>query len=149
MSHHYEIGFSELNKEVLLDYFLFHDKEFDPYLSSRVDIDKYVDKIYKNAKIIIARNLENGIIIGLVAFYLNGQSAYLTNINVSKQYQGLGIGNRLMNFLLKNLIKIGCTEISLEVNGNNTNAVRMYLKYGFNYKVDTDGGFKLFSKKIK
>ena len=59
---------------------------------------------------------------------------WITALEVSKEYQGYGLGTQLLDFAVKNL-----HADSLSVNRNNEVAIRMYEKYGFKYNKNDTG----------
>lgn len=59
---------------------------------------------------------------------------WITALEVSKEYQGYGLGTQLLDFAVKNL-----HADSLSVNRNNEVAIRMYEKYGFKYNKNDKG----------
>lgn len=68
------------------------------------------------------------------------------SLAVSKNYQGQGIGKKLLEYILNNTDK----NISLEVNTNNLIAISLYQKLGFeinkqinNYYENGDAAYKM------
>ena len=106
--------------------------DFVPPLSSRVEIDKYAQKIASNATRFEAWSA--GTLAGLVAVYCNDQEksiAYITSISVLKARAGEGIAARLMNRCIEHAKALGMKQVSLEVAEGNTPAIRLYEKSGF------------------
>ena len=84
----------------------------------------------ENSYYIIAK-LENNI-VGFGGIWKAVDDVHITNIVVRKKFRKLGIGN----VILEHLIKIGrniqnINSITLEVNSKNTPAINLYLKFGF------------------
>ena len=52
-------------------------------------------------------------------------------IGVSPKYQNQGIGTYLVNFVLKNLKSQGFDGVRILVGTQNTNAIKLYSKFGF------------------
>jgi [ribosomal protein S18]-alanine N-acetyltransferase len=65
---------------------------------------------------------------GLLA--AGGQSDVVT-LAVAVDHWGLGIGSTLLEALLTEAARRGCTEIFLEVRTDNSRAQRLYRRYGF------------------
>jgi ribosomal protein S18 acetylase RimI-like enzyme len=117
------------------------DNEFHPRLSSRVNIKDYSEKLCENAVLIIAK-LNNQDIVGINAFYandINSMKAYLSNINVLQEYQGIGIASNLIKKMITYLNHKGFKEISLEVYKDNLNAISLYKYFGFDILIEKKG----------
>ena len=105
---------------------------FSPSLNTYVEIDKYGKKIFDYA--ITFESWDSNKLVGLVAVYYNNnetKAGFITNISVLKEYQGTGIASKL----IKNAIDFGrknaFIKLMLEININNTKAVKLYKKHGF------------------
>lgn len=60
-----------------------------------------------------------------------GSDAEIYNIGVDKEYQGAGIGTRLIREFLEQCRSAGIEDIWLEVRAGNESAIRFYKKLGF------------------
>ena len=101
--------------------------EFDDFWNYNVFKDELKNE---NSYYIIAK-LENNI-VGFGGIWKAVDDVHITNIVVRKKFRKLGIGN----VILEHLIKIGrniqdINSITLEVNSKNTPAINLYLKFGF------------------
>jgi ribosomal-protein-alanine N-acetyltransferase len=108
------------------------DSEFDPPLSSSIDISAYTQKIVEKATIIDF--LENGELIGFIAFYCNdniNKIGYLSMLAVAKEKRGNGLAISMINSAIENLKRKGFQKFRLEVYKTNLKAVRLYEQYGF------------------
>lgn len=70
--------------------------------------------------------------------------AHITNIAVHPEYRGIGLGNVIVEQLIKEANKNNISSMTLEVRMNNISAINLYKKYGFieeavrkNYYQDT------------
>lgn len=81
----------------------------------------------ENSKYIVAK--QNGAIVGFAGIWYSVDDAHITNIVVHKNYRHLGIGSKLLEKLIDLAKSKG--SLTLEVNTSNTNAEKLYLKYGF------------------
>ena len=52
-------------------------------------------------------------------------------IGVAPKFQGRGIGSLLVDFVLKHLKSLGFDGVRILVGVNNTNAIKLYTKFGF------------------
>ena len=55
----------------------------------------------------------------------------ITNVAVHPKYRKQGIGNALVNALLREALLLGISEITLEVRVSNLTAIHLYEKNGF------------------
>lgn len=69
-------------------------------------------------------------LVGYAHFRRLPTSWHLNQIAVLPKYQGLGIGRQLVQIWLKRAIEEGFELVSLDVNSDNTRAVRWYQKVG-------------------
>ena len=102
-----------------------NDNAFNPAFSTNVDLKKYSEKLYNNAKLYEA--WDNDSLVGLLAVYINTpeKKAFIPYICVKRS----GIGTSLFSFFLSNLCNCDCVE--LEVRKNNLKAIGFYKKMGF------------------
>ena len=112
------------------------DKEFHPSLRSRVlDLNQYSKKLFNYAKNIVA--ICNGEIIGFASLYCNDEqnsTAYLSQIAVLKNARRNGVGQLLLDEVIKIAVINNMKYLKLEVLFNNP-AYNFYKKNGF-YDLD-------------
>lgn len=70
-------------------------------------------------------------IIGYGGVWLVVDEAHITTIAVAPAYRGRGVGELLLNALIDHAYALAAQRLTLEVRVGNTNAQRLYLKYGF------------------
>lgn len=122
----------DLTIDELYEFIKRTDNQFSPSLSSRVNLQKYSEKLVMNSTIIYAK--EKNKIIGLLAFYANDfkpDFAFITLICVLKEYEGNGIGTRLMNNCISLVKEKGFRLIKLEADTDTENIISFYTKNGF------------------
>ena len=108
------------------------DADFVPPLSVRVEITDYARKIESNATRFEAWSDDT--LVGLVAAYSNDQEnhiAYITSVSVLTAWTGKGIAASLMNQCVGHAEVAGMRRIRLEVESDNTRAIRLYEKSRF------------------
>lgn len=109
------------------------DQGFVPPLSTRVVIGIYADKIARAACRFEAWS--DGQLIGLVAAYLDDQRsdpvAFVTTVSVVEEWQGKGIASTLLGQCTDLARRMGYARVTLEVDGRNTSAIRLYARKGF------------------
>lgn len=108
------------------------NEEYNPPLSSVVNISSYTEKIINNAKIISYH--EMGELIAFIAFYcndLNYKVGYMSMLAVAKEKRGKGLAMNLINSSIDILKKEGFKKYRLEVYKSNVKAITLYEKFGF------------------
>lgn len=83
--------------------------------------------------------------LGYLAIQKRGQELFLSKIYLLREYRGLGIGKKAMDFIVGKAREFGCDRIALTVNKNNDLSIKAYAKMGFENKgalvTDIGGGF--------
>ncbi len=105
---------------------------FNPPLYTYVNIEEYSRKINNNA--ITFESWVGNNLVGLIAAYFNNydtKAGYITNVSVIKEFQGYGIASKLLSNTIKYGKNNGFISVALEVNIKNSNAIKLYEKYGF------------------
>ena len=115
------------------------DHEYLPPISSLVDdLQVYVEKMIKNAIVVIAKyNKED---IGFIATYCNDtnqKTAYITSLSIKKEFQSKKIGRKLVEIAIADAVHNGMLSIELEVQQENILAIGFYEKLGFIKKITT------------
>lgn len=70
-------------------------------------------------------------IIGYVGMSTFLEEGHITTVAVKKEYQNLGIGKRLIEYVLQRAEMRSIRKFSLEVRVSNKIAQRLYFKFGF------------------
>lgn len=113
-----DLGFlTDLEKELFPD---------DPW-----PLKEFTYELHENPYACIYVYEENGKIIGYVDHWILFEQAEIADIGVSYQYQGKGIGRKLMAYCVNRSIEKGCENLTLEVRVSNTHAIALYEKCGF------------------
>src|SRR5882672_4187541 len=108
------------------------DADFVPPLSGRVEIEGYARKIASKATRFEAWS--RGTLVGLVAAYCNDREkriAYITSVSVLREWTGMGIAADLMNRCAEYARASAMRQVSLEVAGDNSPAIKLYEESGF------------------
>lgn len=74
---------------------------------------------------------DDGIIVGYAGLLAAGGQADVLTIAVAIARWGRGIGSDLLDQLLAEAVRRGCTEVFLEVRADNARAQRLYRWWGF------------------
>src|SRR5210317_1775817 len=82
---------------------------------------------------------------GYLSFYRKEDSLFLSKLYVLSELRGIGIGRSALDFLEERSQDLGCYNISLTVNKNNSNSIEAYQKMGFkiidSIEIDIGAGF--------
>jgi len=73
----------------------------------------------------------DGEIVGYAGLFAGRDQADVQTIAVRPDHQRTGLGRRLLNSLLDEARRRGCREVFLEVRAENTAAIRLYERTGF------------------
>jgi [ribosomal protein S18]-alanine N-acetyltransferase len=74
---------------------------------------------------------QDGVIVGYAGLLVAATQADVLTLAVAPDRWGQGTGSALLEALLAEAERRGCTEIFLEVRTDNTRAQRLYRRYGF------------------
>ena len=92
--------------------------------------NQLIESILNPANLCYSISIKNQIIGFLMAMPAL-DTADILNISINKACQGKGYGNKLLNYLIKELKDRMISQIMLEVRASNQAAIAFYLKHGF------------------
>ncbi len=69
-------------------------------------------------------------VIGYAGCWILAGEAQITNVAISPEYQGKGVGTQLMKSMIEVAKKRGATAMTLEVRPSNASALALYKKFG-------------------
>jgi ribosomal protein S18 acetylase RimI-like enzyme len=125
-------GYQLINEIELEALLLKINFQFNPALSQSNNLQTFAAKLYEKAHLILAS--ENGVIIGLCAYYdnhLTRSNAFLSLLFVDANYQDQGLASNLLNSMITNLKMDHFKFVLLEVNVANNKAIKLYKTFGF------------------
>ena len=107
------------------------EANFIPPLAERIDIAAYAKKLAD--KSVTFEAWRDRFLAGVIAVYYNPseQTAFITNVSVSKKFMGAGIASALLNQCISYSKGNNITQIKLEVNKHNLPAITFYRKFNF------------------
>jgi len=131
------------NKDIFIHLDLCSEN-FIPSLKLTVNIEDYAKKIREFGHTIEA--WKDGILIGLVAFYINRlkDTLFITNVSVLPDNNNNGIASLLIKNMLEYAYENSFYIIDLEVNSKNIKAISVYQKFGFKITENFDDKIKMF-----
>lgn len=86
----------------------------------------------------------NNEIIGVGSVNLEGEDVSIFGLGVLPEYRGKGYGKELLHLIVERLLERGRTEITIEVDSDNANALMLYKKTGFHIEV----AYEYYSVKV-
>lgn len=90
--------------------------------------------LVEDDKAVCAVGLLNGAVVCYYSFYNICSEGYVNNLAVKQDFRGKGFGTQLINDMMVRAKSLGVGALTLEVNENNTNAISLYKKFGFEVK---------------
>ena len=87
---------------------------------------------HTDAYYLIARDVDrDNLIVAYAGCWVLASEGHITNVAVDPDYQGQGLGRRLMNELTSRVKALGVDSMTLEVRPSNTVAINLYTSLGF------------------
>lgn len=87
---------------------------------------------HNDAYYLIARDVDrDNLIVAYAGCWVLANEGHITNVAVDPDYQGQGLGRRLMNELTSRVKALGVDSMTLEVRPSNTVAINLYTSLGF------------------
>jgi ribosomal protein S18 acetylase RimI-like enzyme len=116
----------------LLSFIQSVDSDFIPTISSRVDIDSWIQKVLDKG--IYLGCISGSNLIGIVAFYANDNTthhAWLVYFAVSREHREKGVSQLLMDEVISHCVSAGMTKLITTTELHNSSSIRFYEKRGF------------------
>ena len=107
-----------------------------PSLKDNNRLKSFTQKLYLNAELCLCR--EDRTPVGMIAFYANRAEldfAFIPHVYVSRDYRKMGVFSRMLQEVEKYVKNKGYNVLKLEVEIDNTTALRAYHQRGF-YKIE-------------
>ena len=139
-----------ISLEELLNYMRFQANEAFPSLKDKTKLLAFATKLHENAEFCLCR--DEGKLVGMVAFYANGQGAdfaYIPHVYVSPDYRKMRLFATMLNKTEYDVKKKGFSEIRLEVEKENVIAQSAYLRNGFTQYKTVSPNSMYMSKTLK
>lgn len=87
---------------------------------------------HSDAYYLIARDVDrDNLIVAYAGCWVLANEGHITNVAVDPDYQGQGLGRRLMNELTSRVKALGVDSMTLEVRPSNAVAINLYTSLGF------------------
>lgn len=123
------------SKELIYQYLSKYNNCFPESIDYRVgDLYAYSEKLFKYAYTFVAQ--KDSETLGIIILYANDNKtceAFITMIAVDMNYNAQGIGSALFEKCEEICFQSGMKYLKLEVDKENSNAIRFYAKRGFIY----------------
>ncbi len=87
---------------------------------------------HTDAYYLIARDVDrDNLIVAYAGCWVLANEGHITNVAVDPDYQGQGLGRKLMNELTSRVKALGVDSMTLEVRPSNAVAINLYTSLGF------------------
>lgn len=108
--------------------------------------ENYLDAIKNENQCILGIFNEQNLLIGGVSYSCVLDEAEILQVCISSNQQRNGYASQLFGHLFDMLIDSGVTQVFLEVRCNNTPAINLYHKLGFNIIAERKNYYKINGK---
>ena len=109
-----------------LDYISNNLESFDEFWNENLLRSEFENE---NTTCVVAKSEDE--IVGFASLWEPPFEIHVNNIVVRKDLRGQGIGTKIMDYLINISREKNKEELTLEVNENNTSAIKLYEKFGF------------------
>lgn len=127
-----EIECNEDNLCLLSEFLIEVDNCFPTPLSKKTNSHEYAHKILKFGNVFIVKNEKK--IVGAIMGYGNdieSKRGIITVFAVLPEYRKMGLGNSLLEAIMKRFKSNGMNCVDVFTNNVNQAAIKLYLNYGF------------------
>jgi [ribosomal protein S18]-alanine N-acetyltransferase len=93
--------------------------------------DAFISEITRNKCAKYRIILRDGRVVAYGGMWLMLDEAHITNIAVHPEFRGIGLGDVIMEDIIKMAAEGGVHSMTLEVRVNNIAAINLYRKFGF------------------
>lgn len=132
--------------EQVVKYLYKIDRIFPDPMSSRVNIEEHMIKLFSKGVVIVA--IKQGEICGILLGYINDyelKRAYLATLGVSAEVQSMGVGTKLLTTFIKMAEEKNMDYIGLHAHRDNLKAINFYHKHAF---IETQDMHKPYEKSL-
>lgn len=84
----------------------------------------------------------DGNVCGYIGVWIDVDHSEIINFYVDQEYQSMGFGSMMLEFVIELCTMSNVPNISLEVRRSNEKAIKLYNKYGFVYSHDRKKYYK-------
>lgn len=117
------------SENAILEHLSMCNDSFVPPLSSYVEVEKYVLKLFTKAQRLEV--WDKNLLVGLLAYYKEETTYFISNFSLIPKYQGMGIAQSLFKYLANTSSVCKDICVKLEVQTMNDKAITFYKKMGF------------------
>lgn len=115
------------------------------------NFNNYINKVETHAKMIsfVDSNKKIQEVYGFCIYYCNDYknlTGFITLIIINKNHRNKGYGEKLLNYVIKDIKNNGFNKLSLNVNKYNKKAIKLYKKKGFVETELNDDEYKMILK---
>lgn len=124
---------TSISKKEISEFIKKQDKLFSPILSSKINIDEYIEKAFIKGNVYSTNDL-TGKTTGVIVFYSNNYKrkiGYISCLVVDPSYQGRGLSKYLIEAAIKECEIKDMIQVDVHTWLENERAINLYKKYGF------------------
>ncbi len=121
-----KIQISNMTEEDLNCILPIWEKDFDEFWDASILISEFENP---DSLCFVAKYEKQ--IVGFASLWKSVDDVHITNIVTKKLFRKQGIGSQLLEFLIDTARKLQFISITLEVNENNTEAIKLYRNHCF------------------
>ncbi len=130
---------TNFTQQQIYDFLLAIDKDYPTPISDKVELFSYSEKLYEKAHVNTV--IKNNKIVSLVAGYtenITNNIAFIALVGTLSDYRGKGYAQKLINEFIYDCRKLKINGIHLYAVKENTAAISMYEKIGFEAYIIND-----------
>ena len=123
--------------EQVVNYLKEIDTIFPVPMSSRVNIEEHMKKLFSKGVVLVA--LSSDTICGILLGYINDMElrrAYLATLGVSSEARSVGVGSKLLTRFVDLASQKNMAYVGLHAHRDNVRAIRFYERHGFELTAD-------------
>ena len=102
------------------------------------ETEQLVAQTEKNDHMQLAMYIEDGVAVGTISTTIRDHELWVTAFTVEPGYRRSGIGTNLLKWAQNEAVKNNQTEVLLDVETDNDEALNLYKKAGFHVKGQVD-----------
>ena len=94
-------------------------------------LEDIIVELHENQYSVVLVITVNDVVVGFCDYWVTFETGTICQIAIHPDYQHQGLGDRLLNEVLKDAYAKKVSTLTLEVRESNKNALNFYLKHGF------------------
>ncbi len=118
----------DLSQVLVIEQLCYASPGYTPWTKSHFEAE--LNKAY--ARLLVLTDDETDtLVLGYVVYWIQAEGASLLNLCVHPDWRGLGFGSKLLQGMIREIVRDEIPKISLEVRESNASARTLYARAGF------------------